>query len=729
VISALFGASKITDIFNIGLMISNLMRRIVAENALENAFLPIFSRLFLRKSRKRSWEAASSIVNFNLILSLILAGLGIIFTPFILNTFFAEKLSDMGMLQETITMTRIMFPYLLLVTFSAVLATYLKAFNRFCIAEFSASFFSVGIIVMILIFHKSMGIYSLGWGVLLGGFFQLLFLFPFILNLKKNKSIGFTYKPVLRLMSPINKKYYRQLAPISLDVILAKISDVVPQILALSLMIEGAVSFLFYAIHIFRLPFSFISQAINSVILKEFSQNVALFEKDKAKKLFEDGVKINVFLLLPVSILMLILAEPLVTIIFKRGMFSQEDVMNTALALKFFSVGLIGWGIHAFSTRIFSARIDIKTSMFLNFFMIISHISLCLILVKTELTFAGLALASSISYLIFAMLRIIVLIRKLRGEAVLISIREIWLNLSKTFVSGVFMLAVMLLSIDVFSKLQFESDFLKNTFILISLSFVGVSVYLLSSLMFKNADVLFFQTKLRGNGKSIPVYMQSPFSFYAKVSQEPEKYSDKYSYKVNIFLSSRNWEIRNVGIKLIGLFKDTEKAGYLIDLLNSKQKNGFIKRNAINSLKALAVWKPEIKILVMKMIKDSYYEVRIAAINLLKSVAPIAELHDFSGILQKIVKRGMIEEKIAVLKLIGKKGAKSELEYCDQYLLSNNSILRETILEVLLDFYKREIISGGEIKVYLSRVLITSNNLVPRFKIKTIIARIYKEIE
>jgi len=727
VISALFGAGRVTDIFNVGLTISNLMRRVVAENSLENAFLPVFSRTFLRQPRKKSWEAASSIVNFNLLASLVFVILGIVFTPFLIRSFYPGFVAK-GMVADTVSMTRIMFPFLFIVTVSAIITTFLKAFNRFGIAEFSASFFSLGIILFILLFHRSLGLYSLGWGIIFGGIIQLLFLLPFIYHLFQNRTLAFTYQPVLKMASPVNKKYYAQITPITIDVILSKISEVVSQFLASSLMI-GAISYLSYALLIFRLPFSLISQAINSVILKEFSERVALFDKKKAKQLFEDGININVFLLLPISILMLILAQPLVIVVFKRGQFNLEDVRMTALALRFFAVGLVGWGIHAFSTRIFSARIDIKTSVFLNFFMLSCNIGLAILLVKTSLTFAGLALATSLSFLIFAGVRIAVLIHRLKRESIPISYPNLLLNLSKTLVSGIFMLLVLFLSNMVFSRIEFQSLFLKNLFILISLSFVGISVYFLSSLMFKNTNVLFFKRRRRIKSGDQPIFLLTPFEFLSRAGNNPEKYRQDYRYKVDLYLAHPGWEVQNVGIKLIGLFRLVEKSGYLLDLLNSRPRNGFVRRNAVHALGALEIWNPRIRQLMKRLLKDPYYEVRVACLDLLRRRMPESEFTDFKNMIHRILRSGMVEEKKAVLRMIGRKGDCRELESCEAFLLHPNSILRETFLNTLSDLYQRGKLDREGVEAYLQRILITSNHLEPRFRIKSMINRIYREIE
>jgi len=730
-IAAYFGAGTATDIFSVGLTIAYLMRRIVAENALENAFLPIFSRLFHRTARKKTWEAASSIVNFTLILSLLFTFLLIIFTPVIIKNLFPGFVSK-GIADEAILMTRLILPYLFLVTIAAIMTTYLKAFDRFGIAETSAIFFSIGTIIGILIFYtkSAPGMYSLAYGVLMGGFMQILFLLPFMFKLFKNKSLEFSYKPVINPASPVNKKYYFQLAPISLDVILTKISEIVSKMLA-SYLKAGAIAFLHFSLTIFQLPFAIISQAISSVVLKEFSDQVALFDKSKARQLFIDGIKINLFLLTPLSILMIGLAEPIVSVLFERGNFDQANVVNTAYALKFYSIGLIGWGIHSLTVRIFSARIDNKTSMILNFFMLLVNVGLSIWLVNTSLTFAGLALATSLSFLIFAFIRVMVLKIKLEREEISIKKTDILLSFTKTLVATVIMVIVLVESKYVFTELEFKSKLVGNLFLLFSLTFIAISVYLLTSLLLKNTELLIFKRKIRKKETDMPVSMLSPFQFLEKISKNSDAYKDDYFYKINIYTSSSRWEIRNIGIKLIGLFKDTGKVNYLKDLLKSEKENGFIKRNALNSLVQLNAWNPELKALQRHLLEDPYYEVRVAAILYLAKCGTANDYNEYKELLhQRLKKRTCtIEEQLAWLKLAAKLGSKDELNLLSDFYLSSNSLIREELLELLYNFHRRKLLSTDELKDQVGKILITSNHLNPEFKLKSIIKKIYKEIE
>jgi putative peptidoglycan lipid II flippase len=606
--------------------------------------------------------------------------------------------------------------------------TFLKAFNSFGIAESSTVFFSVGTIAGILILYPVSGLYSVGYGILLGGVLQVLFLVPFVSQIFRIKALQFSYKPIINFDSPTNRKYYSQLGPISLDVILAKAAEVVGKVLAGALEV-GSLAYLHFALIIYQLPFAVISQAINSVILKEFSEQIALFDKEKAKRLFIDGIKTNLFLLMPISVLMIVLAEPIVSILLERGIFNTTSVGNTAYALQFYALGLIGWGVHLLTVRIFAARIDIKTSMILNFFMLLLNIGLCFWLVNTRLKFAGVALATSIAFLLFSALRVMVLKVKLGKEQIIIKYRELLVSFLKTTTATVLMLMVLIQARFIFREIDFGSPFWGNIVRLISLTFIGVSVYLLTSLMLKNTELLIFKRKLLRKAPRVPVSMLSPFQFLEKVSGDSDTYKDDYFYKINIYISSGRWEIRNVGVKLIGLFKDKSKADYLVDILKSKKENGFIKRNALNSLKQLNTWNADIKKLLLELLKDHYYEVRVAALDYLTQGSNRDDYSSYKDILHKRVKSASTEEKLAMLRLIAKTADKEELSLVEGLYLNGNSLIREELLQLIRSFYRRKLLTAEETREQVQKILITSNNLKPEFKLKSIIKKIYKEIE
>ncbi len=726
VTAALFGAGRAMDAFAVGLSIANLMRRVVAENALENAFMPIFLRLFHRSSRRRTWQSAASIINFTLLLSFVCTAAGILAAPYIIPILF-PGFAAKGMTAETVRMTQLLFPYLFLVTMAAVMAAYLKAFNRFGIAEGSAVFFSIGSIIGILLLRPLSGSYALAYGVLLGGTMQIVFLYPFMARLLRTPELAFQHPPKISLSSTANKKYYAQLTPISLDVLLSKISEIVDKVLASGLAV-GSISYLYYAMEIFRLPFAVISQAINTVILKDFSEQIALFNRERAKRLFLDGIRINVFLLLPISALMIILARPLVAVLLERSSFTAQATVNTALALQFYAIGLVGWGIHSLTTRIFAARLDIKTSLKMNVALVALNISLNVMLVRTSLGFAGLALGTSISFLLFALLRIIVLKKKLVQDDISISLHDLADSLIKSGLAALVMVIVVLESAMVFSRINMRPQFLYHLMLIISLAFIGATVYFLSSIIMKNSDVLVFRFGRKKKLKAAPLQQLPPALFLEQVARLPLPEAEQFRYKTSIYLASADWRIRNIGIKLIGVLADRKRVPLLRSMVSGSEKNGFIRRNALSSLAEFAVWDEPTRSLLQSALADAYYEVRVAALQYLRRHLPEQDLNQFRPILKRFLEKGNHEEKLNCLRLIQDKGDRDFLPGLQPFSIHANVLLREQLLETLRSFFRRGVISAEETRAWLDRVLLTSNSFQLEFRIKAIAASILREI-
>jgi len=725
--AAVFGAGKAMDIFSVAWAIAGFMRRSVGKNTLKNVFLPIFQRLFQRGPRKKAWESASAITNFTLLLSLLISMAGIIFAPLIIRFLFPGFIAK-GFIDETVTMTRILFPCLLLATLAAMMTSYLQAFNKFAAAVVSTIFFSLGSILGMLLLLPVSGLYSLGYGMLFGGLLQVLFLLPFLLKIFRRPELEFSYRPIIKIKNTFTRKYFSQLPPLFTDAFLSQSASVVEKFLVSSLS-SGSLSYLYFAMEIFRLPFAVISRSIDKVVFKDFSEHTALFDNDKTKKFFINGIRINLFLLAPISILTIVLANPLVSLLLERFHFSALAVANTALALQFYAIGLIGWGLHSLTTRIFAARLDTKTTKSLNFFMLTFNILLVISLVKTPLKFAGVALATSISYLIFALIRVVILRHKLNRDGIPLKSSEIISAVIKTLSACLLMVIAIVEAKFVFNRIHFNSLVIENIIICVSLSFMGTAIYFLSSLIFKNSGILVFKKKNANAKRKVPISLLSPFKFLEIVSVNPDFYKNEYRYKINIYLANSAWEIKNIGIKLIGLFKEKGKGAYLVNMLAEGQGNCFLRRNALQALKAINFWNPEIKELLLLLLQDRYFEVRVAALDILGKNISEAEYADLKKPIYRKLRHGNFEEKTACLRLIARKGNVSDLEQLGRLYLDSNSRIREELLELLYFFYRRGLLSSAEIKFHIEQVLITSNHLAPEFKIKSIINRIYREID
>jgi murein biosynthesis integral membrane protein MurJ/undecaprenyldiphospho-muramoylpentapeptide beta-N-acetylglucosaminyltransferase len=725
--AAVFGAGKVMDIFSVAWAIAGFMRRSISGNAAKNVFLPIFQRLFQRGPRKKAWESASAITNITLLLALLISAAGIIMAPLIIRFLFPGFIVK-GFSEETVTMTRILFPCLLMAAMAAMMTTFLKIFNKFGTAVASTIFFPLGSILGMLMLLPICGLYALGYGMLFGGLLQVLFLLPFLLKTFRRPELEFSYRPILKIKNSPTRKYFSQLPANFTDDFFCQSVNVVEKFLASSLG-RGSLSYLYFAMEIFRLPFAVISRSIDNVVFKDFSEDTALFDNENTKKLFIHGIRTNLFLLAPISILVIVLANPLVSLLLERFHFKAPAVANTALALQFYAIGLIGWGMHSLTTHIFAARLDNKTAKSLNFFMLVFNIILVVSLVGTKLKFAGIALATSISYLVFALIRVVILRHKLNRAGIPVKASEIISTVAKTLLACLLMVIAIVETKFVFNRIHFNSRVSENLILCVSLSFIGTAIYFLSSLIFKNSGILVFKKKNANANNKVPISLLSPFKFLEIVAANPDFFKNEYRYKINIYLANSAWEIKNIGIKLIGLFKEKSKGAYLVDMLAAGQGNGFMRRNALQALKAINLWNPEIKELLLRLLNDRYFEVRVAALDILGENISEAEYAELKKPITYKLRHGKFEEKAACLRLIARKGNASDLEQLGPLYLDSNSRIREELLELLYVFYRRGLLSNNEIKNHIEQILITSNHLVPEFKIKSIINRIYREID
>ncbi len=724
VIAAFFGASRFTDLYWAGLTISNFMRRLVAETAMENIFMPIYLRLYRRIGHDRTWKASSSILNFSILLSLFFVCIGILFTPQLVHLLypgFVEK----GLLKEAVTMFRIMFPYLVLVSIAGILTTILKAHGRFGVSEAASIFFSLGSIMVVFLFNKNAGLYSMGIGVVFGGLLHVLALLPFFWVIFRGRSGGIGYRPLFHFASPTNKKYYAQLLPVGGDVLISKTSEIVDQFLA-SMQIEGAISILSYAKQVFRLPFAIISQAANTVIMRDFSDNLAENERDRAARLFIEGIKINVFILAPITIVMIALALPMVAVIYQRNTFSSESALFTARALQFYAIGLIGWGLHALTSRIFAARFDLRISMFLNALMLLVNIALCIVLVRTPLGYLGLAVATSASYMLFALLRIVVLVRRMRLDGIQLDMSEVLSSLWKTVLASLLMIVMLLAIKGLFATIAFNSAWIGHLVTLVSLGFIGLSIYILCSLLLKNTEIMIFRKRRSRRIQQSRPELLPPGAFLDCVAAAPEQYREEFAYKSGTYLASSSWNVRNIGIKLIGLFVQQEQAPYLLNVLTTRSENGFMRRNAVVALHQLKQWDDEVRKAILFALSDPYYEVRVACAKMLADLIDsddpaVATLLDT---IEKRLKHRGVEEQCSLILLLSKIAGSEHIQWLNPFMMNSNSLLREQLLKAYISFYQRKIIDKKQLQDCLENILITSNNMQPSFRLKEIMVEI-----
>lgn len=405
-IAYLFGASSFTDAFLVAYRIPNLLRDLFAEGAFSAAFVPTFVDANL-KDKERARKLLWALVCLLTLVSLGIAALIMVFTPELINIFAPTFKEDPAKFEITITLTRIMSPFLCLVSIAALFMGVLNSLKIFFIPSFAPVFFNISMILCMLVlptYFVNQGvepILSLGVGVLLGGFAQALVQFPLIL--KHN------YGPIKpgKIFSKETKKVLVLLGPGLLGFAASQINLLVNTILASSTVI-GAVSWLSFSFRLFQLPVGILSVSIGNSNLVHFSNAWKDGKEDEAKGYLQTSFFLSCFLVFPAMIALYTCADEMINIIFERGKFDSNSTLMTAKALRWYALGLPAYSIYKIFVPTFYAIDRQKIPVLCSVFGIIVNIAFCVYFTPIY-GFEILAIGTSISMLLNALLQGVIL--------------------------------------------------------------------------------------------------------------------------------------------------------------------------------------------------------------------------------------------------------------------------------------------------------------------------------
>jgi len=333
--------------------------------------------------------------------------LGILASPFIVKIMAPGFQTYPDKIAHCINLTRIMFPYILLIGIVGLFMGILNTLGHFAAPALAPLFLNLGMIASIFISEaiKIDPLYGLAYGVIIGGILQLMLQLPFIIKYK----IPIIKKP--DLTHPGIKKIGKLMIPSIFGSAVYQINILIGTILA-SLLPEGSVSYLYYADRLVQFPLGIFAIAAATALLPSLSRRAAVRDYEGLKKIFAYSIKMILFIMLPASVGLIILKEPIVILLFKRGAFSASAVKLTAYALLSYSIGLWAFSCVKITVSTFYSFCDTKTPVKIAVVSIILNIILSVILMKI-LSHSGIALATSLSSMINLGLLITFLRRKI----------------------------------------------------------------------------------------------------------------------------------------------------------------------------------------------------------------------------------------------------------------------------------------------------------------------------
>ncbi len=475
------GTTRSGDAFTIAYIIPNLLRRLTGEGAMTAAFVPIFTQQKKDKPREELWKFANA---FFFDLTLIMAALtvlGIVFSPFLVKIIAFGFKNIEGKLELTTVLTRIMFPYIFLISLAALAMAILNSFHKFFVPAFTPVLFNLSIITLALLFARgsSEPAFVFAAGVVVGGVFQLAFQIPFLLKR------GMHFKFRLSFSHPAVRKVGRLMIPGIFGLGIYQINFAISRMIA-SLLEEGSVASLYFASRVQELTLGLFSIALSIALLPTFSDLAAHQDIKGMKRTLVFSLKLMSFITFPAMVGLLTLNRPIIQVLFQRGVFGVQSTSMSASCLFFFAFGLpFISGVKIIAPAFYSLK-DTKTPVVVAFFVMLSYISLSLILMK-PLRVGGIALALSLASVFNFLLLFLLLERKI-GK---IEKKNMGVSVLKAAFSAVGMGVLIWFFIKNF---DFQTlVFYKQLGVLISAILLGIVVYVIFSLIFNHEEMKSFR--------------------------------------------------------------------------------------------------------------------------------------------------------------------------------------------------------------------------------------------
>ncbi|MDO8461264.1 MAG: murein biosynthesis integral membrane protein MurJ [Deltaproteobacteria bacterium] len=469
-----FGTKLAADAFFVAFRIPNLFRRLFAEGALTVSFVPVFTES-LKKSKEEAKETVNTLFTLTLVVLSIVSLLGVIFSPWIVKLVAWGFSNDPVKFSLTVYLNRIMFPYLLMISLAAVGMGILNSLKHFAAPAAGPILMNIGIIVGALFFvnwfHPP--VVGLAVGVLVGGVLQTAIQIPAL------RRYGFLPRWNWNLRHSSVNKMGRLMLPSAYGAAAYQFNVVIITLIA-SFLTTGSVSYLWYADRVMEFPVGVFAIAMATVILPTLSEYAAEKNMVQLKATFNYGLRVVFFITIPATFGLIVLAGPIVHVLFEHGNFTSASAEMTRTALQFFALGLpFISGVRMTSNAFYSLQ-DAKTPVRIANFSVVVNIVLSLLLIK-PMAHNGLALAVSLA----AVFNFVMHILDFRKKVGMIGLRSIIDSVVKQLLASLGMSFVILFLLHFLpGNLQTLSLF-KSILALSGVMISGMVIYFLLSWILK----------------------------------------------------------------------------------------------------------------------------------------------------------------------------------------------------------------------------------------------------
>jgi putative peptidoglycan lipid II flippase len=402
VLARLFGAGAGADAFFVAFRIPNFLRRLFAEGAFAQAFVPVLSEYKTQWEHTEVRQLLDHVTGTLGLVLFVITLIGVLAAPVLIMVFAPGFLEDEAKYDLTVAMVRITFPYIFFISLTALAGGVLNSYGRFAVPAFTPVFLNLSLIAAALWLSPRLDepVMALAWGVFVAGMAQLLFQLPFLTRLR------LLPRPRLRLARQGQHEGVQRIGRLMLPAIFG--SSVVQinllfDTLIASFLVTGSVSWLYYSDRLVEFPLGVFGIALATVILPALSRQYASASNEDYARTMDWALRLVVLIGLPSALGLLMLAEPLLTTIFHYGEFAAHDVAMASASLMAYALGLLAFILVKVLATGFYARQDTRTPVRVGIIAMLANMVLNVAIVVPWLWLdqpaphAGLALATSLS--------------------------------------------------------------------------------------------------------------------------------------------------------------------------------------------------------------------------------------------------------------------------------------------------------------------------------------------
>ncbi len=433
VLAFYFGADDALDAFRVAFRIPNLVRDLFAEGAMSAAFVPTFTHELTSGGKPRAWALANTVVTALILITGMLAAIAVLFAEPLVRLLADDYSTVPGKLELTIYLARIMAPFLTMVALAAVAMGMLNSLGHFFMPALSPAMFNIAGIVIAVLFipvAPSLGIQPIvliAIATLIGGVGQVL------LQLGPLQGEGYAYRPSFAFNDPAVHRVLLLMGPGTIGMAATQINVLVNTQFASS-QGTGAVSWLDYAFRLMYLPIGLFGVSIAAASTPALSRLAALSDMSTMRTTVGAAIGLMLVLNIPATVGLIVLAVPIVSLIFEHGRFTPADTAATARALQLYALGLVAYSVVRIVSPAFYALRLARIPVTASIASVAVNIAVNVALVRV-MGYAGLALGTSIAAMVNAALQVFLLRRHLGG----IEGRQLTMTFLKILAAGLAM--------------------------------------------------------------------------------------------------------------------------------------------------------------------------------------------------------------------------------------------------------------------------------------------------